>query len=36
MFFLAADDPRPAIEAARAMGMTLLPVRWAAAGVRAC
>jgi galactokinase/mevalonate kinase-like predicted kinase len=36
MFFLGPDDPGPAIEAVRAMGMTLLPMRWAAAGVRAC
>jgi hypothetical protein len=36
MFFLGPEDPGPAIEAARGMGMTLLPMRWAAAGVRAC
>jgi D-glycero-alpha-D-manno-heptose-7-phosphate kinase len=36
MFFLAPDDPAPLADAARQMGMTLLPVRWAHAGVRAC
>lgn len=36
MFFLAGDDPRPAAEAARGLGMRLLPVRWAASGVRPC
>jgi D-glycero-alpha-D-manno-heptose-7-phosphate kinase len=36
MFFLGPDDPAPARAAARAMGMTVLPVRWEPAGVRAC
>ena len=36
MFFLAGDDPRPAIEAVRGLGMRLLPVRWAESGVRPC
>jgi galactokinase/mevalonate kinase-like predicted kinase len=36
MFFLAGDDPRPAMEAVRALGMRLLPVRWAESGVRPC
>jgi D-glycero-alpha-D-manno-heptose-7-phosphate kinase len=36
MFFLASDDPRPAMEAVRALGMRLLPVRWAESGVRPC
>lgn len=36
MFFLGPSDPAPAVEAARAMGMTILPVRWSATGVRAC
>jgi D-glycero-alpha-D-manno-heptose-7-phosphate kinase len=36
MFFLGPDDPAPAIAAARELGMRLLPVRWAASGVRAC
>lgn len=36
MFFLGPDDPAPAAAAARELGMTLLPVRWSAAGVRAC
>jgi D-glycero-alpha-D-manno-heptose-7-phosphate kinase len=36
MFFLGPDDPGPAIEAARALGMELLPVRWAHEGVREC
>jgi D-glycero-alpha-D-manno-heptose-7-phosphate kinase len=36
MFFLAGDDPRPAVEAVRALGMRLLPVRWAESGVRPC
>jgi len=35
MFFLTADDPRPAAAAARAAGATLLPMVWAAEGVRA-
>lgn len=36
MFFLAADDPAPAIAAARRLGMRVLPVRWASEGVRLC
>ena len=36
MFFLGPDDPSMAIAAARAMGMTLLPVRWASRGVHPC
>ena len=36
MFFLGPDNPAPARDAARALGMTVLPVRWAADGVRAC
>jgi D-glycero-alpha-D-manno-heptose-7-phosphate kinase len=36
MFFLAPDDPTPALEAARSLGMQLLPVRWAREGVRRC
>lgn len=36
MFFLGSDDPEPARAAARALGMRILPVRWAAAGVRGC
>ncbi len=36
MFFLAPDDPTVAIDAARALGGTLLPVRWATDGVRLC
>lgn len=36
MFFLASDDPEPARAAARALGMQLLPVRWATSGVRDC
>ncbi len=36
MFFLAPDDPGPVIEAARACGAQLLPVRWAMYGVRPC
>jgi D-glycero-alpha-D-manno-heptose-7-phosphate kinase len=36
MFFLAPDDPRKAQEAVRRLGMRLLPVRWAPAGVRPC
>jgi D-glycero-alpha-D-manno-heptose-7-phosphate kinase len=35
MFFVTGDDPAPAIAAARAAGATVLPVRWALAGVRA-
>ena len=36
MFFLGPDDPEPAAAAARAMGMTVLPVRWSARGLHAC
>ena len=36
MFFLAPDDPAPAREAVRRLGMRLLPVRWALMGVRPC
>lgn len=36
MFFLAPDDPAPAREAVARLGMQLLPVRWAGAGVRPC
>ncbi len=36
MFFLVPDDPRPALQAARSLGMQLLPVRWAPEGVRRC
>lgn len=36
MFFLAPDDPRRVIEAARSCGITLLPVHWAMYGVRQC
>jgi D-glycero-alpha-D-manno-heptose-7-phosphate kinase len=36
MFFLVPDDPAVAAGAARALGGILLPVRWAAHGVRAC
>ena len=36
MFFLGPDDPAPVIEAARACGAQLLPVRWAMYGVRPC
>ncbi len=35
MFFVTGDDPAPAVAAARAAGATVLPVRWAHAGVRA-
>ena len=36
MFFLTPDDPEPAVAAARAMAMTILPVRWVARGLHAC
>ncbi|HEY8257602.1 MAG TPA: hypothetical protein VIG08_08080 [Gemmatimonadales bacterium] len=36
MFFLAAGDPAPAIAAARELGMSVLPVRWAMEGVGPC
>ncbi len=35
MFFVTGDDAAPAVAAARAAGATVLPVRWAHAGVRA-
>lgn len=35
MFFLVSGDTRPAVAAARAAGATVLPVSWAAEGVRA-
>ena len=35
MFFITGDDPGPAIAAARAVGATVLPTRWALEGVRA-
>jgi mevalonate kinase len=36
MFFLGPDEPGPAVEAARALGVTLLPVQWASTGVSPC
>jgi len=36
MFFLGPENPEPARAAARTLGMTVLPVRWAPAGARAC
>ena len=36
MFFLGPDDPGPAIAAARALGMRILPVQWAMDGVGPC
>ena len=36
MFFLAPENPAPAREAVARLGMQLLPVRWATAGVRPC
>jgi D-glycero-alpha-D-manno-heptose-7-phosphate kinase len=36
MFFLAPADPGPAREAVARLGMRLLPVRWAPAGVHPC
>jgi mevalonate kinase len=36
MFFLGPEDPSRAIETARGMGMSVLPVQWAATGVREC
>lgn len=36
MFFLGPDDPGAAASAAHALGMQLLPVRWAPSGVRPC
>ncbi|HYC31611.1 MAG TPA: hypothetical protein VEB59_04935 [Gemmatimonadales bacterium] len=36
MFFLGPDDPAPLIEAARGLGMRLLPVRWDTTGVHLC
>jgi D-glycero-alpha-D-manno-heptose-7-phosphate kinase len=36
MFFLGPDDSGPAAAAARALGMTVLPVRWVERGLHAC
>lgn len=36
MFFLGPDDPSGVIDAAKACGVRLLPVRWAARGVHLC
>ena len=36
MFFLGPDDPAAAIAAARALGMTILPVRWSPQASQAC
>ena len=36
MFFLAPDDPAAVVEAAKACGARLLPVRWASRGVHQC
>jgi D-glycero-alpha-D-manno-heptose-7-phosphate kinase len=36
MFFLGPDDPRAARDAVSGLGMRVLPVRWAAMGVRPC
>jgi D-glycero-alpha-D-manno-heptose-7-phosphate kinase len=36
MFFLLRDDVEPAAAAARAMGMTTLPVRWVDRGLHRC
>ncbi|MDQ3137877.1 MAG: GHMP kinase, partial [Gemmatimonadota bacterium] len=36
MFFLFPGDTAAAADAARALGMTILPVRWTATGVHAC
>jgi D-glycero-alpha-D-manno-heptose-7-phosphate kinase len=35
-FLLGKEDTRSAVEAARALGMTLLPLRWAQEGVHPC
>ena len=35
-FLLGKEDTRPAIETARALGMTLLPLHWALEGVHPC
>ncbi len=35
-FLLGGEDLRPATDAARALGMTLLPLRWAREGVQPC
>ena len=35
-FLLGREDTRPALEAARGLGMTLLPLRWAQEGVHPC
>jgi D-glycero-alpha-D-manno-heptose-7-phosphate kinase len=36
MFFLTSEDPAPALDAAQALGMRVLPVRWSVQGVRPC
>ncbi len=36
MFFLGPDDPAAARAAVSSLGMTILPVRWSAEGVRPC
>jgi D-glycero-alpha-D-manno-heptose-7-phosphate kinase len=36
MFFVMPDDPAPLIEAAKGLGMTVLPVEWSWEGVRSC
>jgi D-glycero-alpha-D-manno-heptose-7-phosphate kinase len=36
MFFVAPDDPTAVTEAARRLGVRVLPVRWAMYGVRPC
>lgn len=36
MFFLGPDDPTPAANAVRALGMRLLPVRWVSVGAGPC
>jgi D-glycero-alpha-D-manno-heptose-7-phosphate kinase len=36
MFFLAPEDPAPVLDAARACGARLLPVRWTNRGVHQC
>lgn len=36
MFFLGPEEPRAMVQAARSLGMQILPVRWAAEGVLEC
>jgi galactokinase/mevalonate kinase-like predicted kinase len=36
MFFLGPDDPTAVIDAAKASGVRLMPVRWAPRGVHLC